>query len=186
MSQTQPSLAKQEKIRKQREEREENRQREQQKIREAFNQQGELSQGWMEDLLDTDDLEEELDPATVRKIQGLLNKQWIIANLSDAETHDRTYKLEVMKRKILATHPPTESRMTGKIRAFLHDDPWEELHPLTQHERNQIDQVITTLQNMVTRSRGGFERKQQQTSIAKTEQERREEDSDSGGFWRFG
>lgn len=186
MSTTERHLEKQDKIQQRREERQTAKERETQKLRQAFNQSGELDQGWMEDLLDTDDLTDELDRATIRKIQGLLNKQWIIANLTDAETHDRTYKLEVMKQKILATHPPQESRMTGKIRAFLHDDPWEELHPLTSHERNQIDQVITTLQNMVTRSRGGFERKQQQTSIAKTEQEKRETDDDSGGIWRFG
>lgn len=158
---------------------------EQRTLQEAFNQQGELSRPWMRELLDVDDLEERLQPNTIRKIQGLLNKQWVLSNLTDAETHDRVHWLEVMKYKIYGEHPPPESAIRGPIRAFLYDDPWEELQPLTPGERNEIDQIIQGLKNRVTRSRGGFERKQQQTSIARTERESDGED-DSGGLSLFG
>jgi len=181
-----PSLEKRDKVQQRQEERQHDRDLEQQRIQRAFNQDGNLSRDWMQDLLDTDDLQSQLRPGTIDKIRALLNKQWIIANLNDAETHDRKFKLEVMKHKILDSHPPDKSRMNGKLRAFLYDDPIEELHPLTQHERTQIEQVITSLQNMATRSRGGFERKQQQTSIAKTETEDQDTDGDSSGWRIFG
>lgn len=156
-------------------------QRDQAALRQAFNGQGELSRDWMREVLDTDDLEEHLQRNTIRKIQAMLNKQWILSNLTDAETHDRIYWLEVMKYKIYGEHPPDGSAITGPTRAFLLDDDWENLQPLTPYERNQIDQVIQTLKNMVARSRGGFEREQINTSIARTESQQEKEES-SGKF----
>lgn len=146
-------------------------QREQQAMTQAFNQKGQLDRGWMREILDTEDLEKHLQEHTITKIQALLNKDWVLSNLTDAETHDRKHKLKVMELKIKGQHPPQESAIVGPVRAFLNDDPTEDLWPLTAQERQTIDQIITTLQNRVTRSRGGFERKQQQTSIARTESE---------------
>jgi len=155
-------------------------QREQNTIQQAFNANDELDRGWMEELLDTQDLEHMLQPWTIRKIQSMLNKQWVLANLTDAETHDRIYKLEVVKYKIYGEHPPEESKIVGPVRAYVADDGSENVMPLTASERNTIDQLITTLQNMVTRSRAGFERKQINTSIARTESESSEPDDDEG------
>lgn len=155
-------------------------QREQQFLTQAFNQKGNLDRGWMREILDTEDLEKHLQEHTITKIQGLLNKDWVLSNLTDAETHDRKHKLKVMELKILGQHPPSESAIVGPMRAFLYDDPTEDLWPLTAQERQTIDQIITTLQNRVTRSRGGFERKQQQTSIARTESESNKESNEGG------
>lgn len=154
--------------------------REQKQLQEAFNSNGKLDRGWMKEILDTNDLEKHLQEYTIAKIQAMLNKQWVLANLTDAETHDRTYKLEVMKYKILGEHPPEESEIKGPVRAFLHDDETEDLWALTPQERNTVDQIIVTLQNMVTRSRDGFERKQINTNIARTESESSSDDKEGG------
>lgn len=156
-------------------------QEDQQLLQQAFNQQGNLSRGWMQEILNTDDLEDKLQESTIKKIQSMLNKQWFLANLTDAETHDRVYKLDVIKLKILGEHPPQESSITGDARAFIYDDEWERLEPLTPLERNSIDQVITTMKNAVTRSRDGFERKQINTNIARTESESAKQTEDSKG-----
>lgn len=169
-------------IKRQEEEREKQRefQREQRLAQEAFNNQGQLSRGWLQEILDTDDLESRLQEQMVVKIQQMLNRQWVLANLTDAETHDRIYKLEVMKLKLLGEAPPDESAVQGPLRAWLYDDEEERLQSLTAQERNSIDQIITTLQNMVTRSRGGFEREQINTNIARTEsQQSKESESES-------
>jgi len=129
-------------------------------LRKAFNDDGQLSRGWMREILDVEDLEQQLQPQMIEKIQGLINKQWMLANLTDAETHDRIYKLDVMKIKLYGEAPPEESELVGPIRAVVYDDPGEDIMPLTSAERNTIDQIIMTLQNMTTRSRGGFEREQ--------------------------
>jgi hypothetical protein len=146
-------------------------QQEQQTLQAAFNADDELDRGWMKEILETDDLEEKLQPWTIPKIQAMLNKQWVLSNLTDAETHDHVHKLGVMKIKVFGEHPPSESEITGAVRAYVMDDESERLMPLTPQERNTIDQLIMTLQMMVTRSRDGFERKQINTNIARTESE---------------
>jgi len=160
-------------------------QEEQQTLQQAFNQQGELSRPWMRELLSVDDLEERLQSNTIRKIQGLLNKQWVLSNLTAAETHDRMHWLEVQKLKILGEHPPQQSPIQGPMRAFLLNDEYEQLRALTATERNEIDQIIQGLKNMTTRSRDGFERKQQQTSIARTETGD-DGEQETGGLSLFG
>lgn len=153
---------------------------EQKALQQAFNQQGELDKDWMAEVLNVDDMGQYLNQYEIDKVRGLLNKQWILSNLSDAQTHDRWYKLEVMKYKIYGSFPPKESAIQGPLRAFLFDNEHEQLNALTQEQRNVIDQLILTLQNMVTRSKGGFERKQTNTSIARTENGRGNEQESSG------
>lgn len=147
----------------------------------AFNQNGDLSRDWMREILDVDELEERLQPATVEKIQPMLNKQWILSNLSSAEAHDRAYWLEAKKYMLIAQHPPEGSVITGDVRAALYEDETEALEPLTPQERQSIDQVIKTLRNMVARSEQGFERKQINTSIARSETESAKR-TESGGM----
>jgi len=159
--------------------------RDQESLRKAFNDKGNLSRGWMREILDTDDLEDRLQENTIKKIQGMINKQWMLGNLSPAEVHDRVYKLEVMKIKIKGEHPPPESAIVGPMRAVVYDDEIEDLMPLSSQERNTIDQIIVTLQNMVTRSRDGFEREQINTSIARTENDTDSDSSRESGFSGF-
>lgn len=138
-------------------------------LRKAFNDDGQLSRGWMREILDVEDLEAQLQPQMIEKIQGLINKQWMLANLTEAETHDRIYKLDVMKIKLYGEAPPEDSVIVGPMRAVVYDDAGEDIMPLTSAERNTIDQIILTLQNMTTRSRAGFEREQINTRIGRTE-----------------
>lgn len=158
------------------------RQKQQTALQQAFNDQGELKESWMEDILDVDELTKRLQPNTIAHIQGSINKQMILSNLSSAQVHDRWWYLEIMKYKIYSVHPPEDSLITGKTRAFLMDDPQEELMPLSQQERNTIDQIIRTLQNAITRSKGGFERKQLNTSINRAETEGKQQEESSGMF----
>jgi len=151
-------------------------------IQQAFNSEGELSQSWMEQVLDVDRLEDKLQKSTNEHIKAMINKQWILGNLTNAEAHDRVYKLEVMKLKILGAHPVGDSIVQGEARAFFFDDENEQLKALYPRERNRIDQIITTLQNMVTRSRDGFERKQINTSIAVSENALEEEEGVESGW----
>lgn len=152
-------------------EKQRNHESEQERLRQAFNQQGDLDRDWMKEILGTDDLEEYLDPYELDKVRGLVNQQWVLANLSDAQTHDRWYKLEVMKLKVIGSFPPDESEIQGPLRAVLLSDEKECLTSLTAEQRNVIDQIFMSLQNMVTRSTDGFERKQFNTNYARTERE---------------
>lgn len=185
MSSSVRQARKEQKRRERQREKERAEEKEQRRLQQAFNQQGELDKGWMKEILNTDDLERHLDEFELNKVRALINRQWVLANLSEAQTHDRWYKLEVMKYKIYGSFPPDESAIQGPVRAFLYDDEMEKLTSLTAEQRNAIDQIILSLQNMVTRSTGGFERKQINTNIARTEREDTDNDGKSGRLGLF-
>lgn len=163
-------------------------QREQGALREAFNQNGKLSGDFIRELLSDDDMAvgdgTQLQTRTVAKIQNMLSRDWVLGNLTEAQENDIRYKLEVMKLKVIGMHPPEESVITGKVRAFLMDDKEEELEPLTQQQRVLIDELFETLKARLTRGREGFEREQMNTNIARTETGSDDED-DGGGVGLF-
>lgn len=172
--------------------REEERQRKKQdkremtEIQQAFQSQGDPGGSVIRELLSDDDITrggpEDLDEVTIAKIENLLGQDVLLANLTSAQENDIRYKLEVLKYKVLGCHPPDQSEIQGPIRAYLWDDPMEDLNALTQQERLLIDDLFETLKARVTRGREGFERKQQNTSIALSESGR-EESTDSGGMF---
>lgn len=159
--------------------------KEQRRLQQAFNAEGQLDKGWMKEILNTDDLEQHLDEYMLAKVRALINRQWVLSNLTEAQAHDRWYKLEVLKYKIYGEFPPDESAIQGPARAFLYDDEMEQLTSLTAEERNVIDQILLSLQNMVMRSKDGFERKQINTNIARTEREQTENEESGGRLGLF-
>jgi len=106
----------------------------------------------------------------------------VLGNLTEAQEHDARHKLEVMKLKVLGMHPPPDSGIQGRYRAFLLDDEDEALDALTQQERILIDELFETLKTRFTRGRGGFERELIETNIARTETGQDESEDDSGGL----
>lgn len=161
-------------------ERQREHQKEQMELQEAFQREGQVTGSMVEEILDMDEVKESLNEFERDKVRGLLNTHLVLANFSDAEAHDRWLKLEVIKYKILGSFPPQESCIQGPVRAFLFDDASENLTALTPEQRNAIEQIIMTLQHMVTRSKGGFERKQLNTDYAATLNERPGEDDSKG------
>lgn len=160
--------------------------REQTEIQQAFQSQGSPEGSVIRELLSDDDITrggpEDLQEVTISKIENLLGQDVLLANLTKAQENDLRYKLEVIRYKVLGSHPPSESEIQGPIRAYLWDDEMEDLNALTQQERLIIDDLFETIKARVTRGREGFERKQQNTSIALSESGG-EETKDSGGMF---
>lgn len=160
--------------------------REQTEIQQAFQSQGNPERSVIRELLSDDDITrggpEDLQEVTISKIENLLGQDVLLANLTRAQENDLRYKLEVIRYKVLGSHPPSESEIQGPIRAYLWDDEMEDLNALTQQERLIIDDLFETIKARVTRGREGFERKQQNTSIALSESGG-EESKDSGGMF---
>lgn len=165
-------------------EREREHEQKQRSLQNAFNQDGGLDRNFIDELLKSDDLTtgeaDDLQEVTVAKIQNMLSRDWVLANLTSAQEHDIRYKLEVIKHKVYGMHPPQESAITGKTRAFLYDDAMEELQPLSPQERVLIDDLFESLKGRITRGRDGFERKQMNTNIAETKTHRGDDDSGGG------
>lgn len=160
-------------------------QREQQTLQQAFNQQDGLDKNFIEHLIDTEDIvrgtSDELDEVTITKIQNVLSQDVVLGNFTKAQEHDRRLWLECQKYKALGVHPPEESAIQGPVRAFLYDDPMEELQSLSQQERLIIHDFFEAMKDRVGRGREGFEREQLNTNIARTETEKKSDD-DTGTF----
>jgi len=183
--------AKREQQQQEREHREEM-QEEQAALQDAFNQQTKLSEGVIQELVSDEDITvgegdehgQILQAGTVAKINNMLSRDWVLSNLTEPQEHDIRYKLEVMKLKVIGMHPPEEG-ISGEVRAFLMDDREERLDPLTQQERVLIDELFETLKARLGRGREGFERKQQNTSIAHTQTGSDQEAESSTGWGLF-
>jgi hypothetical protein len=128
--------------------------------------------GLVKELISSEDIQvgdgRQLQSRTVAKLDNMVSRDWVLGNLTPAQEHEIRFKLEVMRLKILGMHPPEEG-VSGAERAFLMDDSSERLEPLTQQERLLIDELIDTLKARVGRGREGFERRQENTDIARTE-----------------
>lgn len=163
---------------------------EQQTALQAAMQSGDGGRGLVKELISSEGIEvgdgRQLQSRTVAKLENMTSRDWVLGNHTPAQEHEIRFKLEVMRLKILGMHPPEEG-VSGAERAFLMDDESEQLDPLSQQERLLIDELIDTLKSRVGRGRGGFEREQQNTEIARAETGSDEEvDSSSGWGGLFG
>jgi hypothetical protein len=159
--------------------------RQKEELRQAFNAEPEDGKAFIDQLISSQDLEggrpEALQDQTVSKIRNLLSRDWVVANLTDAQEHEIRHRLEVLKLKVLGMHPPPESYNAGELRAFLLDDEDERLRPLTDEERVLIDELFETVKARITRGRGGFERELMRTNIARSETAVDEDTEQSSG-----
>jgi predicted transcriptional regulator len=161
-------------------------------LQQAFNEDGSMSRNFITELLSTDEItaggapdandEGQLHEKTVAKLQNMLTRDWVLANMTEAQEHDIRYKLEVMKYKIIGTHPHEGAVADGKARAFLFGVDDEELESLSTQQRLLIDEFIEALKGRLTRGRGGFERKQMNTSIAETRSQSEEQEREDGAL----
>lgn len=164
-------------IQKVQEERQRERQHQQQLKGLQFDDNGQLTEDTIEALVDTDELQDE----TVATMKNYLTRNWILGNLNDAQEHDFWYKMEVMKYKVFAAHPPEGSLITGATRAFLLDDRQEYKEPLTADERNLIDSFFDSLKIQLTRSREGFEREMLSKQVRESRTGKLNEESEETG-----
>jgi len=165
--------------------------REQAALQQAFNADGDLSRSFVETIVSKNDLDigapegaegDVVAEATVAKLQNMLSRDWVLGNLTEAQEHDARNKAEVLKLKIEDMHPPSESHLQGAVRGYYHEDSSEALRSLTAQERLLVDELIETLKVRFGRGRGGFERKQENTSISRAETDDDDSD-DSGSSW---
>lgn len=159
------------------------RQREREEQRHArqitFDSEGRLSRDYLEGVLDTTVLQDQ----TIEVIRNYIDRNWVLANRNEAEQHDIFHKLVVMKHKILGSHPPQGSAIVGPVRAALFDDESEDLMPLSSPQRAEIDSFFDSLRfSLITRGRGGHERRLLDTQIreSRTESDTFRDDSSGG------
>jgi len=127
-----------------------------------------------------------MSDAEIDMLDNMVDRSFVLGNLKDAEVHEIKWRLHTLYLKIKAQFPPQDSDITGKIRAFVYDDPDEKLDPLTDQQRNIIAQMLIGIHVYVSRSRDGFQQEMMVKSINVSEvqdPDDDEEDSVMSGFF---
>lgn len=136
---------------------------------------------YLDKLMETD-----MSDAGINLLDNMVDRSFILGNISEAEYHDIKWEMHGMFIKIKANFPPQESTVTGPLRAFILDDRDEALRPLSGQQRVIIAQMIRGITMLVSRSKEGFQQEMNVKSISVSEVMDPDEEEDSLRFGLFG
>lgn len=156
------------------ENRQEQRQKHQMNIQQAA-QQGEASREFVDKIIDSG-----LDQGTAEMLTNLLQSEWVLGNLDDAEVHEARWLARTIADEVFAMHPSEDSIWQGDIREYASGDSSQNLKPLNSAEQTKIFQLIQAFTVRVTRS----ENMEQQEIFRKSINESKtiDDTQDSGGW----
>jgi len=123
----------------------------------------------------------DLQDETVDMLSNLLDRDFMLGNLSDAEVHEYRWLARVMTLEIEALHPNRNSILQGKVRAMAFDDRDDGFEPLSEREKAKIEQFIMAVISRATRGRDGWQQEMFNKSISASETREVNADDD-GGF----
>lgn len=109
----------------------------------------------------------------------LISRDWVFANLGNDEFNELKWELRYIKEIFYAHHPNEKCLVTGDLRAAIYDDPGDTLRPLSDGDKQEIEQLFRAIRLRLTRSKNMEQQRVLQTNISQTNVDRSE--SDSGG-----
>lgn len=127
-------------------------------------------------------IEDQLDDATVGMLRNMTSPDFILSNLKDAEITEIKKLRRITYKKVVAAHPHPTSAMQGERRKEVYEEG-EALEPLSQNQKVLIDQYLRGSFARLARSREGFQQEQFGKTISASE--RKDADSDNGGWLSF-
>jgi hypothetical protein len=142
----------------------------------AAGQNDVVDPGYVEQMLDDD-----LDDETGQLMANMLSQDWILSQMTEAETHEARWLARVIMKEIETIHPPEDSIWSGEIRAYAsNDEDQGSLEPLSSADKSAIFQFIQGYIARVLRSREGMQQEMFRKTIRKSEREDRTADENEG------
>jgi len=123
----------------------------------------------------------ELQDGTVDMLSNLLDQDFLLGNLNEAEVHEYRWLARVMTLEIKSLHPSGDSVFQGDLRAVAFDDESESLEALSQRDLATVEQFIMGVIARATRGRDGWQQEMFNKTITASET-RDVGDDDKGGF----
>jgi hypothetical protein len=123
----------------------------------------------------------ELDQGTVDILSNLLDRDFMLGNLSDAEVHEYRWLARVLRLEIEALHPHEDSVFQGPLRAVAFDDRGDALPSLSEQDLAIIEQFLMAVIARATRGKDGWQQEMFNKTIQASET-REVGDDDGGGF----
>jgi len=124
--------------------------------------------------------ESELTQGTISLLTNLAAKDFVLANLDDAEVHEHRWLTRIVRMEVESLHPHEDSMWQGRFRQVAAGEPDQALAALSEGEKTIIQQYIQGAIARVTRSKDGFQQEKMNESINVSE--RRDRSDDEGGF----
>jgi len=124
----------------------------------------------------------ELDQGTVDILSNLLDRDFMLGNLSDAEVHEYRWLARVIRLEIEALHPNEDSVFTGELRAAAFDDRKDALPALSEQDLSIIEQFLMAVIARATRGKDGWQQEMFNKTISASER-REVGGEDDGGIW---
>lgn len=124
--------------------------------------------------------ETDVDDDTIALLQNLFSRDLILGNLTDADVHEYRWLARNIVDMVVAEHPDTRSTFTGERRKMLSGDYSNGLSPLNGMEKQWIEMAVFNFAARVSRSKDGFQQKQN-SKIHKVS-EVRENEHETGGL----
>jgi len=122
----------------------------------------------------------QLQQGTVRILGNLLSKDFVLGNLSEAEVHEHRWLTRQLVLEVEAAHPTDTSMWRGRFRQVASGQQRDALRPLDDAQKTVMQQFVQGVISRATRSKEGWQQEEMNKSYRA--RERREPDSDDGGF----
>ena len=126
-------------------------------------------------------LNDELHQGTIDLMSNLLDRNFVLANFSDAEVHEFRWLTRVTRKEIESLHPHEDAIWQGNLRAVAYDDPNEVLPSLSEQDLAIIDQFVRGVISKATRGKDGWQQEMFNKTITASEK-RDVGGDDDGGF----
>jgi hypothetical protein len=123
----------------------------------------------------------QLEQGTIDLLSNLLDQDFMLGNLSDAEVHEYRWLVRVLRLEIEALHPNEDSIWQGRLRAVAFDDPSDALPSLSEQDLSIIEQFLMGVIARATRGKDGWQQEMFNKTIQASETREVGEDDD-GGF----
>jgi len=123
----------------------------------------------------------ELDQGTVDILSNLLDRDFMLGNLSDAEVHEYRWLARVLRLEIEALHPNENSIFEDSVRMIAFDDRKDKLPSLSEQDLTIIEQFLMAVIARATRGKDGWQQEMFNKTIQASETREVNADDD-GGF----
>lgn len=121
-----------------------------------------------------------LQDPSVDMLSNLLDQDFMLGNLQEAEVHEYRWLARVMVLEIQSLHPNDESVFQGELRAAAFDDAVENISALSPREKATIEQFIMGVIARATRGRDGWQQEMFNKTITASERREVGDDADTG------
>lgn len=121
-----------------------------------------------------------MSDAGTRMLDNMVDKTFVLGNLSSVEVHEIKWRLHVMYIKIKSRFPHSESDIQGDLRAYYFDNEDEQIEALTDEQKIIISQMLLGISVFISRSKQGFQQEQLVKQISVSEVRNPDEEGEDG------